>query len=92
MKRARQGFCIAGVITGTEPTQFVPGGFGDLQRIDELRERSGVDTLSPGQVLELFIRLFDAVTAHDRLDRLGEHFRVGCQIGIQRLRVELKFW
>ena len=43
----------------------------------------GTHTLSSGHFLEFFIRARNAVAAHHGLDRLGQHFPAGVEVGRQ---------
>src|SRR5690606_30725722 len=40
---------------------------------------------------QLFVRVFDVVATHHGLDRLGQHFPAGIEVGSNLLRVELEF-
>ena len=61
-------------------------GFGgNLQRVDKHREHLRRDAFfAAREVFEFFIRIGHAIAAHHRLNRLGQQFPSGIQIGGQR--------
>ena len=60
-------------------------GFGgDFQRFDEDFQHFGRDTaFAARQVFQFFVRIGDAVAAHNGLNRFGEQLPSGIQIGSQ---------
>src|SRR3984893_16317508 len=64
---------------------------GNLETVDERVKRFARHAaLSPGQRLQLLVRIRRAVTPHDGLNRLGEHFPVGLEISGKPRRIDLE--
>src|ERR1700724_572195 len=64
---------------------------GNLETVDERVKRFARHAaLSPGQRLQLLVRIRRAVTPHDGLNRLGEHFPVDFEIAGKPRRIDLE--
>mmetsp|Transcript_19257 Transcript_19257/g.50660 ORF Transcript_19257/g.50660 Transcript_19257/m.50660 type:complete len:553 (-) Transcript_19257:11-1669(-) len=60
-----------------------------LQRLDERAHTLCVDAPAARELLELLVRVLDAVHAHHGLDGLGEHLPVGVELGGEHGGVDL---
>ena len=61
-----------------------------LERADEFLQRLARDALAARQFLQLLVRILDAVAAHHRLHRLGQHFPGVVQVCLQARRVDFQ--
>ena len=63
---------------------------GNLQALDQTMQVGSAHGLATGDFLEFFIGALHAIAAHHGLDRLGQHFPSGVQVGGQGFFVEFE--
>src|SRR5690348_3977221 len=81
----------AGVGGWRQRQQALLVGIGKRERRDERLQRFARDALAARQRLQLFVRLRQAVAAHHRLDRFGQHFPACVEVGGDAIGVDFQF-